>query len=122
MCVWALGERHDEGRILVQVSRNISIRNHIETDSSDGEISSNVASWRCFRQWDFWRSELSFHDLGFRVSVLAFQSVGISHVGASVRLLGRDGAAANVGLLQVRMQGSRNNEFGSVCGMNAVCL
>ena len=65
---------------------------------------------------------MSFHDLWFRVSVLAFQSVLNSQMGASVRVIGRDGAAANVGLLQVRMQGSQNNEFGSVCGMNAVGL
>ena len=51
------------------------------------------------------------------------QNVGISHdKGASVRVVGADGAAANVGLLQVRMQGSQNNEFGSVCGMNSVCF
>lgn len=37
-------------------------------------------------------------------------------------MVGSDGAAANVGLLQVRMQGSQNNEFGSVCGMNSVCF
>ena len=54
--------------------------------------------------------------------MLAFQSVLNSQMGASVRVIGRDGAAANVGLLQVRMQGSQNNEFGSVCGMNAVGL
>ena len=54
---------------------------------------------------------------------VALQNVGISHdKGASVRVVGSDGAAANVGLLQVRMQGSQNNEFGSVCGMNSVCF
>ena len=53
----------------------------------------------------------------------SLQNVGISHdKEASVRVVGADGAAANVGLLQVRMQGSQNNEFGSVCGMNSVCF
>ena len=51
------------------------------------------------------------------------QNVGISYdKAASVRVVGSDGGAANVGLLQVRMQGSQNNEFGSVCGMNSVCF
>ena len=58
-----------------------------------------------------------------KVVELSSQTVGISHdKGASVRVVGSDGAAANVGLLQVRMQGSQNNEFGSVCGMNSVCF
>ena len=47
---------------------------------------------------------------------------GKSVAAPSVRLLGASGAAANVGLLQVRVHGSSNDEFGSVCGMNLVRL
>ena len=50
------------------------------------------------------------------------QHVGKSVAAPSVRLLGASGAAANVGLLQVRVHGSSNDEFGSVCGMNLVRL
>lgn len=53
---------------------------------------------------------------------LALQSVGIANEAAGVRVVGPDGAAGNVGLLQVRMQGSQNNEFGSVCGMNSAAV
>ena len=55
-----------------------------------------------------------------KAAELALQSVGIANEAAGVRVVGPDGAAGNVGLLQVRMQGSQNNEFGSVCGMNSV--
>ena len=53
-------------------------------------------------------------------SEIASQQVGTTNTAASVRVVGLDGTAASVGLLQVRMQGSENGEFGSVCGMNAV--
>jgi len=53
-----------------------------------------------------------------QASNLSFRSFGVGEAAASVRVVGADGAAANVGLLQVRMQGSHKNEFGSVCGMN----
>ena len=49
-----------------------------------------------------------------------FHNNGFADAAASVRLVGPGGAASNVGLLQVRMQGSPKNEFGSVCGMNLV--
>ena len=49
-----------------------------------------------------------------------FHSNGFADAAASVRLVGPGGAASNVGLLQVRMQGSPKNEFGSVCGMSLV--
>ena len=44
--------------------------------------------------------------------------IGSSVAAPNVRLLDANGVAASVGLLQVRMQGSQNAEFGSVCGMN----
>ena len=46
--------------------------------------------------------------------------IGFGVAAPSVRLLDANGVAANVGLLQVRMQSSQNAEFGSVCGMNLV--
>ena len=66
----------------------------------------------------FWASK--YDDTADPVEFLV--DLGSTHTLQNMDIVGRDGAAANVGLLQVRMQGSQNNEFGSVCGMNAVCL
>ena len=50
----------------------------------------------------------------------SFHHIGASVAAPRVRLLDASGVAANVGLLQVRLQSSQNAEFGSVCGMNLV--
>ena len=48
------------------------------------------------------------------------REVGKDVEAPSVRLLDASGVAANVGLLQVRLQSLSNDGFGSVCGMNLV--
>ena len=53
-----------------------------------------------------------------QASDVSFRRSGVGDAAASVRVVGVDGAAANVGLLQVRLQGSHKNEFGNDCGKN----
>ena len=72
-------------------------------------------------RWTF--LQLRFRAASFlflEAAEIAFQHVGIANKAVSVRVVGPDGMAANVGLLQIKMQDSQKNEFGSVCGMNAV--
>ena len=42
--------------------------------------------------------------------------------GANVRLIDANGASSNAGLLQVRTGNADAVEFGTVCGMNSVCV
>ena len=42
--------------------------------------------------------------------------------GVNVRLIDANGASSNAGLLQVRTGNADAVEFGTVCGMNSVCV
>ena len=97
-------------------------------NSNYGSQLFEFAFWHFIDEWNVWTSALDFDELWAcamlssfsEASNLSFRSFGVGEAAASVRVVGADGAAANVGLLQVRMQGSHKNEFGSVCGMNLV--